>query len=114
MSLFKGELLEGYYQPWCEEIREQYNNYFFSMVEDLIGIYKKGADYEKLAEYSRMLIKADNLNEDAYIDVIEAEMKMGSDAKAKEVYKSMIKTYKKELGEEPSAETKNKIEELLK
>ena len=114
LSLFKGELLEGYYQPWCEEMREQYNNYFFSMVESLIEIFKNEGDYEKLAEYSRMLIKADNLNEEAYIDVIEAEMKLGSDAKAKEAYKSMIKTFKKELGEEPSAETKNKIEELFK
>lgn len=114
LSLFKGELLEGYYQPWCEEIREQYNNYFFSIVEDLIGIYKKGADYEKLAEYSRKLIKADNLNEEAYIDVIEAEMKMGNEAKAKDIYKSMVKTFKKEVGEEPSAEIKNQIEKLLK
>ena len=114
MSLFKGELLEGYYQPWCEEIREQYNNYFFSMVESLIEIYKSEGDYEKLAEYSRMLIKADNLNEEAYIDVIGAEMKMGNEAKAKDIYKSMVKTFKKEVGEEPSVETKDKIEKLLK
>ena len=113
LQLFKGELLEGYYQPWCEELRETYNNYYFSILDSVIEVYKEAQDNEKLSEYSRRLIKTDNLNEDAYLNVIAAELAMDSPGKAKDIYKTMLKTFKKELGEEPSVDILKKAKKLF-
>jgi LuxR family maltose regulon positive regulatory protein len=113
LDLYKGEFLEGYYQPWCEELREKYTNFYFSILDSVIEIYKEAQNNEKLAEYSRKLIKADNLNEDAYLNVIEAELAMNFPEKAKDVYKAMLKTFKKGLGEEPSPGTLKKAKKLF-
>ncbi|MCB0721088.1 MAG: hypothetical protein KDC42_02185 [Ignavibacteriae bacterium] len=113
ISLYKGEFLEGYYQPWCEELRERYTNYYISILEEMVQIYRNLGKTDKIVEYSELLLKADNLNEGVYLDLIKAHLESKQHDKAKSVYDSMINTFKKELGEEPSAEIKKQIEKLI-
>jgi DNA-binding SARP family transcriptional activator len=54
------------------------------------------------------------LNEDAYLDIIESEVKLGNTASAKKKYKLMQKTFKSELKDLPSKNTLIKIEKILK
>lgn len=78
----------------------------------MLEIYRNLGKMDKIVEYSELLLKADNLNEGVYLDLIKAHLESKQHDKAKSVYDSMINTFK-ELGEEPSAEIKKKIEKLI-
>jgi ATP/maltotriose-dependent transcriptional regulator MalT/DNA-binding SARP family transcriptional activator len=114
LSLYKGEFLPGYYRPWCEELREKYQNYYISALEEIISILKRQKLYRELAEYSQKLIDADNLNEGAYSSLIQAYLYMNMYKQAEHAAENMKKVFINETGEEPSREVQNKIDKLLK
>lgn len=114
VSLYKGDFLPGYYQPWCEELREKYLNYYTSALEGVISILKKQKLYKELAEYSQKLIDADNLNEDAYSCLVQSYLYMNMYKQAEQAAENMKKVFINETGEEPSPEIQDRINKLLK
>jgi DNA-binding SARP family transcriptional activator len=113
IDLYKGELLAGYYEPWCEDLRQEYSNKFISLCGELIGSLKKRKMYEEIALYSDKLIQIDKLNENGYLNLIEAYVKLNSINRAREKFSQMLKTYEDELGEKPPKEVLEKIKKML-
>jgi len=113
IDLYKGEMLAGYYEPWCEDLRQEYSNKFISLCEELIAALKQKKSYEQIAIYSERLIQADKLNENGYLNVIEAYVKVNSINRAREKFSQMLRTYEDELGEKPPKEILDKIKVLL-
>jgi ATP/maltotriose-dependent transcriptional regulator MalT/two-component SAPR family response regulator len=114
LEIYKGKFLEGYYQSWCEQLSEKYIDMHLKLLDDILKIYKSREDYKNILYYSEKLLLSDNLNEDAYLDIIESEVKLGNTASAKKKYKLMQKTFKSELKDLPSKNTLIKIEKILK
>jgi DNA-binding SARP family transcriptional activator/tetratricopeptide (TPR) repeat protein len=113
IELYKGEFLDGYYEPWCEDIRNEYANKFISVSETLIGLLKEKESYGEIAEFSENLLKHDPLNEQAYLGLINAFIKLGRKKSARAEYTRMLKTYENELGEKPNSEALRTIENLI-
>ncbi|MGH2575714.1 MAG: BTAD domain-containing putative transcriptional regulator, partial [Ignavibacteria bacterium] len=112
-ELYKGELLAGYYEPWCEDLRQEYSNKFINLCEEIIEVLKKKKLYEEVIIYSEKLIQADKLNEDAYLNIIEAYTRLNNINRAKDKFAQMLKTYEEELDEKPAKEILEKIKAIL-
>lgn len=101
VSLYNGEVLEGFYEPWCESLRNEYRNKYIKSLEQLIMLLSEHGKEDDIDKYCRKLLAADNLNELAYEIQIGTLVKLGNNAAAKERYQQMFETYEKELGEKP-------------
>ena len=105
VEIYKGDFLAGFYQTWCDELRDKYKDMYLEMLENIIDIFKEKQNYQKVIYYSDKLVKADSLNEEAYLLLIKSNLKLYNNSSARSIAKQMIKIFKKELGEEPSKET---------
>ena len=105
VEIYKGDFLAGFYQTWCDELRDKYKDMYLEMLENIIDIFKEKQNYQKVIYYADKLVKADSLNEEAYLLLIKSNLKLYNNSSARSIAKQMIKIFKKELGEEPSKET---------
>ncbi len=113
MGSYKGELLAGNYDDWCEELRTNYANKFAELCEEMISLYKKMNKPDEIIEYAERLLQADRLHEEAYIDLIEAYVNSGKANMAKTKFSQMLKTYDEEYGEKPPRKVMDRIGQLL-
>lgn len=114
IMLYKGEVLEGHYEPWCESLRNEYHNKFIKSFEQLLNLLPGTGQADEIEHYCNMLLEKDNLNETAYRVLIELMAKTGSIASAENKYQQMLMVYKSELGEKPPAVLIEKIESILR
>jgi DNA-binding SARP family transcriptional activator len=113
VELYKGELLAGYYDQWCEDLRQEYQNRFIRLCEDLIESLKSKKNYEEVIYYCDKLLKTDKLNEKAYLNIIESHVMLDSINRARDKFSQMLKIFDTELGEKPSKDTMEKIKTIL-
>ncbi len=113
INLYKGEFMPGYYNTWCEEMRQDYSAKYQKLCEDLIEIYSQKELYEDVIIYSHKLIDTDKLHSDAYLRMIESYTKLGKVNMAKDKFAMMLKHYDEELGEKPEKNVLNRINEIL-
>lgn len=113
IELYTGEFLTGYYEPWIEDLRESYSNKYADMCSILVKQYKQKNEPFEITVYAGKLIDADKLNEDAYVEYIEASVKMGNVNQARNKFSSMLKIFDEELGEKPSKSALEKIQKIL-
>jgi DNA-binding SARP family transcriptional activator len=113
VGLYKGDFLEGLYDPWCEELRNKYKNDFINISECLIEILFDNKSYEEVHYYAGNLLKFDKLNEAAFEKIIKSYSSQNKPNMAKEKYNYMIKQYELELGEKPGSSFNEKIKNYL-
>jgi len=113
IDLYRGELLEGFYESWCEDIRQEYSSKSISVCEELLSLLFKRKDYDDVIVYSGKLLNFDRTNENAFLYLIESHVKQDNIKRAKEVYSNMLNTYKREIGEKPPEDIINKIKNLI-
>jgi LuxR family transcriptional regulator, maltose regulon positive regulatory protein len=114
LKLYKGELLSGVYETWCEDLREVYHNKFIALCEFLSENYKKRKMYFEALELSERLIKEDKLNEKGYLTIIECHAELGNLNIAKSKYEQLIKAFEEEYGEKPDRKIIEKVEAVFK
>lgn len=113
LELYRGELLAGNYDEWCEELRTNYSNKFTDLCEEMIAFYKQKNKYSDLIIYAERLIQCDKLHEDAYVNLIEAYVKMGNFNAGRTKLTQLLKVYDEEYGEKPPKAIMNRVQELL-
>ena len=113
IELYKGELMEGFYESWCEDLRGEYTNKFIKLSEILLTNLYNSREYSMIIPYAEKLLNHDKLNEKAYLLIIESYAETGNISKAKESFAEMLKIYEEELGEKPSKNVLEKIQKLL-
>lgn len=113
IELYKGEFMPGYYEQWCEEMREACSNKYQKLCENLIGIYYNINDYKNAIKYSEKLLEIDKLHSEAYLKLIESHIKLNNINTAKDKFALMLKNYEEELGEKPEKQVLSRINEML-
>lgn len=104
IELYKGDFMEDSYESSIDEIRLRFKEMYLRLLEEVIDYYKVRKEFRKVSIYCDKLIKADNLNEEAYIDFINSELKQLKFNTAKAKANQYVKQLKKETGESPSKE----------
>jgi len=66
VDLYRGELLEGWYQDWCLFHRERLRNAYELMLDKLMGYCEARGDFEGGQSYGELLLRQDQARERTY------------------------------------------------
>lgn len=113
IGLYAAPLLEGYYDRWCDDLRNEYQYKFIKLCENLLSFLSRENRFDEVINYSEKLLSTDKLNELSYINIIEALVKTEKINLAKETFLKMLKIFEEELGEKPNKKVMDRINQLL-
>lgn len=113
VNRYRGELLPGHYQDWVLLMREEFQQEFLGALAQLTKTLEEARRYEEAVEAANRLIRADALNEGAYLQSMRLRALMDDRAGALQVYYACATTLKRELGVEPSQEIQSFYERLV-
>lgn len=112
IALYRGDFLEGAYEAWTDELRIKYQNIYYSLLKEIIKLLKQKNEPEEIIKYSELQLKSDNLDDEAYINILESEAKLKNAVNVGLRIRQIMAVYKKELNEEPPENLKSKINEV--
>jgi predicted ATPase/DNA-binding SARP family transcriptional activator len=104
VSLYKGPLLPGFNETWAVTERGRLAEAYHRALQKLVVHYEQIEDYNRALELARRMLTVDLLDENTHADIIRFLMLQGQHAAAKRQYEETRRTFKTELGREPSSE----------
>jgi DNA-binding SARP family transcriptional activator len=107
IPLYKGELLEGFYDDWVLSERERLRNLYVKALRWLMLYYKNQRNYECSVEYAKMILDLDPLREEIVRNLMTLYSKLGQRSKAIQQYELCRGILQKDLGIEPLEETQD-------
>ena len=104
IDVFKGEFLQGFcpknaenFEIWLLEMRENLECMYIDKLNKKIEKELQNKNYDIVEKYSKLLIKIDEFNENAYIYLLESYKNQGKYNLAIETYNDVKKLFKDEL-----------------
>jgi DNA-binding SARP family transcriptional activator len=113
LALYRGEFMQGSYEPWVEEQRTYYREQYLRLLEALAGVAQTAADWAKAMHLAQLILREDQFREDIHCMVMRAQAAMGNRGAVKEHYEGLKRLLESELGVEPSLETRKLYRELI-
>ncbi len=113
LGLYRGEFMQGSYEPWVEEQRTYYREQYLRLLEALAGVAQTSEDWPKAMQLAQLIIREDQFREDIHCVLIKAHAAMGNRGAAKEHYEGLKRMLASELGVEPSLETRKLYQQLV-
>ena len=113
VELYRGEFMQGSYETWVEEQRSYYREQYLRLLEVLAGVAEKSEDWVRSMQLAKRIIHEDQFREDIHCLVMRAHAAMGNRGAVKDHYEGLKALLTRELGVEPSAETKLLYQELI-
>lgn len=104
-SLYRGELLEGWYQEWCLFERERLERMYLNMLEKLIHYCAVNGKYEAGIGYGMLALRLDRVRERTYRRLMQLHCLAGNRSEALHEYANCVDVMQKELGVAPSPRT---------
>jgi ATP/maltotriose-dependent transcriptional regulator MalT/DNA-binding SARP family transcriptional activator len=111
---YRGEFMQGIYDDWAEERRTFYSEQFGRVTSALARLELAEKRLASAKKYAEETLTVDPYREDIHRLVLKIHAAQGKPAAVKKHYESMQELLKKDLGIEPSAETRRLAAELLK
>lgn len=106
VRLYKGDLLEGFYDDWALPDRERLRGSFLNAVERLSELTMSRGDYETALIHSRRLTQHDPFREEGHRRVMRLAVLLGRHNDAIRQYQLCRRTLIDELNTEPSKATR--------
>jgi DNA-binding SARP family transcriptional activator len=113
LKLYRGEFMQGSYEPWVEEQRTYYREQYLRLLESLAGVAQAAADWPKVMQLAQLIIHDDQFREDIHCMVMRAHAALGNRGAVKGQFEALKRLLESELGVEPSAETKKLYQQLI-
>jgi DNA-binding SARP family transcriptional activator len=113
LPLYRGEFMQGSYEPWVEEQRTYYREQYLRLLEALAGVAQTAADWPKAMQLAQLIVREDQFREDIHCMVMRAHAALGNRGAVKDHYEGLKRLLENELGVEPSLETKKLYQELI-
>jgi DNA-binding SARP family transcriptional activator len=114
VQLYQGDLLPGLYDDWVMAEREALRQQFLSASERLITALEGERAYKEAIEQAQRLLRHDPLHEATYRRLMRLYALDGDRARALHTYHACATVLERELEVEPSPETVEAHERLLK
>ena len=112
VDLYKGDLLEGWYQDWCLCERERLQNMFLAMLDKLTSYCEAHCDYEMAIAYGLRILQFDRAREHTHRQLMRLEYLAGHRISALRQYKRCVTELDRELGVKPSRQTQALYEQI--
>lgn len=120
VDVFKGEFLQGFcpknaenFEVWLLEIRENLKCVYVNRLNKKIERELQNNNYDIVEKYSKLLIKIDEFNENAYIYLLQSYKNQGKYTLAIETYNNVKKLFKDELSISLDDKILNIINEII-
>ena len=113
LTLYRGEFMQGSYEPWVEEQRTYYREQYLRLLEALAGVAQTAADWPKVMQLAQLIIRDDQFREDIHCMVMRAHAALGNRGAVKDQFEGLKRLLANELGVEPSAETRKLYQQLI-
>jgi DNA-binding SARP family transcriptional activator len=114
VSLYRGDLLEGWYQDWCLIERERLQNCYLCMLDQLIDYCRKSLDYRNGVEYGERILRLDRGHERTHQQLMRLHYCCGYRAEALRQFQRCQTALQEELGVRPSHLTFQLYEDICK
>jgi DNA-binding SARP family transcriptional activator len=114
VALYRGEFMQGSYDPWVDEQRSYYRLQYLQLLESLAAIAQKTENWFKATQLAQQILRDDAFREDIHCLLMRALAAQGNKAAVKEQYENLVRLLESELGVEPSIETRKTYQELVR
>ena len=106
VEIYQGELLEGWYQPWCLYERERLHYIYVIMLDKLMGYFEARGKYETSLIYGTRLLRLDQARERTHRRIMRLFYLAGDRTEALRQYERCAAILDEELGVSPAEQTK--------
>lgn len=113
VALYRGDLLEGWYQDWCVFERERLERMYLIMLEKLM-LYCEGQEqYESGVAYGVAALRHDRARERTHRRLIRLHYLSGNRSEALRQYRRCAQALQEELGVGPARKTVQLYEQVM-
>jgi DNA-binding transcriptional activator of the SARP family len=112
VELYRGDLLEGWYQDWCLYERELFQNKYLMMLDKLLGYCVLHQEYEMGQRYGSIILRYDRARERTYRLLMRLQYLAGDRTGALRQYQRCAAALRQELGVQPDKRTVALYEEM--
>ena len=105
VQLYRGDLLEGWYQDWCLYQRERLQNSYLDLLDKLMAYCEAHQQYEAGTEYGDRILHCDRAHERTHWRLMRLRYLAGDRAGALRQYERCVAALEQELGVKPSQRT---------
>lgn len=112
VNLYKGDLLEGWYQDWCIFERERFQTMHLMLLDKLVQFCELHQKYEAGLTYGMEILRHDHAYERTHRQLMRLYFMTGNRTQALHQYASCVTALRDELGVEPSERTKRLYEQI--
>ena len=112
VDIYRGEFMQGSYDPWADEQRSYYRKQYLQLIEALASVAQKMGDWFKSIQLGQQILSDDPFREDIHCLLMRAHAALGNKSAVREQYENLRQLLQNELGVEPVAETVNTYREL--
>lgn len=105
VELYKGDLLEGWYQDWCLYDRERLQNMYLLMLDKLISHCEAHQDYEMGLLHCSLILRYDGARERTHRQLMHLLYMSGDRTAALRQYERCVAALRQELDVAPDRRT---------
>ena len=113
LSVYQGELLPGFYDDWVVPEREQLQAIFERQMTVLMDRLVAEAHWPEVLEWGERWVALGHAPEPAYRALMTAHSGRGDSSSVVGVYQRCVEALRRDLGVEPSAQTRSLYERLV-
>ena len=113
VAFYRGDFMQGSYEPWVDEQRSYYREQCLRMLESLAGVAEKKQQWPQSMDLAQRILREDPFREDIHCLLMRAQAAVGNRVAVKEQYETLRGLLQKELGVEPAMQTQKAFRELM-
>ncbi|MCS6844230.1 MAG: hypothetical protein NZ528_07905 [Caldilineales bacterium] len=105
VELYRGDLLEGWYQDWCLFERERLQNIYLAMLQKLVACCEAHQEYEQGIAYGMRILSVDYAHERAHRRLMRLHYLRGDRTAALRQFERCQQALARELAVQPARST---------
>ena len=106
LNLYRGDLMEGWYEDWCLYERERLQNIYLDVLNRFLVHCEAHGEYEEGMDYGARILRCDRAHEVAHQHLMRILYLAGDRAGALRQYERCAAALKEELAVQPSERTR--------
>jgi DNA-binding SARP family transcriptional activator len=112
VNLYKGDLLEGWYQDWCVFERERFQTMYLMLLDKLVQFCEIRENYNAGLAYGWQILRQDQAYERVHRQMMRLYYLSGDRTQALHQYQRCTSALRDHLGVEPSETTRQLYEQI--
>jgi DNA-binding SARP family transcriptional activator len=105
VQLYRGDLLEGWYQDWCLLERQRLQNLYLVLLDKLLAYSVKHNAFEAGFDYGSTILRYDRARESTHQQLMLLQYKAGNRTGALRQYERCVEALDEEFGVTPQRST---------